>query len=211
MRQHAARVEHEQLEQLVLGARELGEVVADHHAVARAVELELAERERIGIALAIRAAHERAQARLQLAHVERLDEVVVGARVEAVDAVGDGVARREHQDRHAIAGRAQAPADLEAVDVRHADVEHDGVGHGGRGLGERLLAALRHLHLVAGERQRAAQSVAHGAIVIDNEDPHSPIVPACRAFGHDSYGGWGGFGWGGGGGGWVCGPPRRAP
>ena len=68
----------------------------------------------------------------------------------------------------------QPPADLDAVDVGHADVEHDRVGDGGRDLRERLLAALGHLHLVAGQRQRAAQGVAHGAIVVDDEDSHRP-------------------------------------
>src|SRR3954454_17440145 len=46
-----------------------------------------------------------------LAHVERLAQVVVGAGVEPVDAVGDGVAGGEHQDRLAVAARAHAAAD----------------------------------------------------------------------------------------------------
>ena len=52
-------------------------------------------------------------------------------------------------------------------------------GHAGRHLGERLLAALGHLHLVAAERQRAAQRVAHGAVVIDYEDSHRPHSAAA--------------------------------
>ena len=51
-------------------------------------------------------------------------------------------------------------------------------GTRGRGLRERLLAALGHLHLVAGQRQRAAQGVAHGAVVVDDEDSHRR--PFCR-------------------------------
>jgi hypothetical protein len=74
------------------------------------------------------AAQQGAQPRLQLAQRERLDQVVVGAGVEALDAVVDGVARGEHEHRRAVAGLAHAPADLEAVDAGHADVEHHGVG-----------------------------------------------------------------------------------
>ena len=40
-----------------------------------------------------------AKARDELLQVERLDQVVVGARFQAGDAVGDGVARGQHQDR----------------------------------------------------------------------------------------------------------------
>ena len=97
------------------------------HAVAGAVEPQLGERQ-LAVVLDADATQEGAQAGLQLADVERLDEVVVGARVEAVDAVADGVAGGQDQDRHAVAGVAHAAADLEAVDAGEADVEHDAVG-----------------------------------------------------------------------------------
>ena len=140
--QHAARVEHEQLEQLVLGAGELGELLAHRDPVAAAVQPELLERHGVRVALPRHPPQERPQARLQLAHVEGLDQVVVGAGVEAVDAIGDGVTRGEHQHRHAVAGAAQAATHLEAVHARHAHIEHDGVGERRRDLGEALLAAL---------------------------------------------------------------------
>ena len=70
------------------------------HAVARRVEPELLEAQLVGSpSLGAAAPQQRPQPRLQLAHVEGLHEVVVGARVEAVDAVVDRVARGEHQDR----------------------------------------------------------------------------------------------------------------
>src|SRR3954468_16083603 len=47
----------------------------------------------------------------ELADVERLREVVVGAGVEPVDAVLDPGPRRDHEDRHLVAGAAQAPAE----------------------------------------------------------------------------------------------------
>ena len=50
---------------------------------------------------------EGAQARRELLERERLDEVVVGARVEAGDPVVDGVARGEDEDRHASSPSAR--------------------------------------------------------------------------------------------------------
>ena len=49
------------------------------------------------------AAQQRAHARDQLLDRERLDEVVVGAGVEPGDALGDGVAGGQQQDRDAPA------------------------------------------------------------------------------------------------------------
>ena len=49
---------------------------------------------------------ERAQPSEQLAEIERLGEVVVGAGIEAGDALLDGVERRQHQNGH-LASRAR--------------------------------------------------------------------------------------------------------
>ena len=98
-------------------------------AVARLVELELGEGERFRLGVGVRA-QQRAQTGLQLADVERLDHVVVGAGVQSLDPVVDRVAGGEDQDRHPVARRGAGGADLEPVDARQADVEHHGVGIG---------------------------------------------------------------------------------
>ena len=94
---------------------------------------------------------------------ERLDQVVVGARVEPGDPVVDGVAGGEHQHRRAVAGLAHAPADLEAVDVRHRYVEDDGVELLGREPVERLAPVFGERDVVALERAARAASAARTA------------------------------------------------
>ena len=136
-----------------------------------AVEHEVGEGERRPAG--VDAPQQRAQAGVELAQRERLDEVVVGAGVEAVDAVVDRVARGEHEHRGAVAGGAQPAADLEAVDARHHDVEHDRVDGALGERVERLLAVLGEVHVVAFERQRALQRGAHARFVVDHEDLHS--------------------------------------
>ena len=64
------------------------------------------------------APQQRAQARLELAQREGLDEVVVGPGVEAGDAIVDRLARGQHQHRCAVTRIAQPPADLQPVDRR---------------------------------------------------------------------------------------------
>ena len=77
--------------------------------------------------VAVRAPQERLDPAHQLAQPERLGQVVVGAELEADDLVDLVVARRQDEDRHLGAGRAEAAEDLEAVHAGQADVEHDEV------------------------------------------------------------------------------------
>ena len=123
------------------------------------------------------AAQQRAQPGEQLFEVEGLDEVVVGSRVEARDAVGDRVARGENQDGYVVAVRAQSAAGLEATDARHHHVEHQRVGPLGAQPIERLTTVGSHVDVVAVEGQRAAQRLAHGPVVVDHEDAHPAILP----------------------------------
>ena len=67
-----------------------------------------------------------AHASHQLGEVERLDDVVVGARLQAGHALLRRVARREDQDGDAATRRAQLAHEVEAVAVRQAEVEDQG-------------------------------------------------------------------------------------
>ena len=64
----------------------------------------------------------------QLTGIARLGHIVVGAELQADDAVGLLAHGRQHDDRRPLAGRfAQAPRDLPAIHVRHGDVEENEV------------------------------------------------------------------------------------
>ena len=128
--QHLAGMAQEHLQQQELGARERQHPLAAPGLVGEAVQAQVLEGERaVLLVILARAAQQRAHARQQLAQRERLDEVVVGAGVEARDAVVDLFAGGEHQHGRPVAALAQAPADLQAVDVGHRHVEdHDLVG-----------------------------------------------------------------------------------
>ena len=81
----------EQLQERVLGAAELQAAVAAPDVARGGLEAQVAEAQLVGGA--VDAAQQRAQARLQLAQREGLDEVVVGARLQPGDAVVDPLAR----------------------------------------------------------------------------------------------------------------------
>ena len=74
-----------------------------------------------------RAPQRRAHARHQLVDAERLGDVVVGARVERFDLRALLALHRQHDDRHAR-HLADAPAQLDAVHVRHVQIGDDELG-----------------------------------------------------------------------------------
>ena len=120
-----------------------------------------------------RAAQHRADAGEELARHEGLGEVVVGAHLEADDAVHILAARGEHQDRGVgvrPAARAQVAAQGESVLAGHHEVEHDQVDAVGLERGLHLApvggggAAQALLLEVVGEQ------LADVAIVIDDQD-----------------------------------------
>ncbi len=169
--EHLARVAQEHLEQQELGAGERQRALAAPRLVREQIEAQILERERrLLFVLGARAPQQRAHAREQLAQRERLDEVVVGARVEPGDAVVDLLARGEHQHGRAVAAFAQPPAHLEPVHVRHRRRRGSPPRYGvaaSRSSASRAVHRLRDL--VALQRERARQRALHGGLVVDDE------------------------------------------
>ena len=116
-----------------------------------------------------RAAHVRLDARHQLAHGERLCDIVVRAQLEAHDLVGLLLSRGQHDDRN-VALRTHAAADLEAVHLGQHDVEQNEVGR----LGERLVQTFRAVigrhGIVALAAEVEHQDIRDRLFVLDNED-----------------------------------------
>src|SRR4051794_16954242 len=164
-----ALVAHEVLEQLELALGQLDRALAAPDLVRVGVQRQVGDDERRA-APRRPPAQQRPQSGEQLLALERLDEVVVGARVEPFDARLDRVARGEHQDRHVV-GRAQPPRDLDAVELGQSEVEDDEVGVVGRRLVERRLAVAGDAHVVAVQAQGALEDLGDLVVVLDDEHP----------------------------------------
>ena len=130
-------------------------------------------------------AQHRAHARDQLVERERLGDVVVGAHVEAVQAVALLDPRGEHDHRQ-IRGRrlaAQLAAELEAGHVRQHPVEQDQVR---RALGDqrqRLVGVEGLLDREARPLQIVREELLQRGLVLDHQDsaaswPPSPHDPS---------------------------------
>src|SRR5688572_2464890 len=122
LRHHAAAAPHQDLQHAELAARELQRHAGDAGGAAGGVERHIAVFDHAA-ALAAAAADQGARARLQLAQVERLHQVVVGADVERADAVLDLAPRGHHQDRRRVLRPAHRLQEIEAGAVWQVDVE----------------------------------------------------------------------------------------
>ena len=106
---------------------------------------------------------------MQLARLEGLRQVVVGADLEAGDAVAGVGAGGQHQDRH-LRGLAHAPGVIEAGLARHHHVEHEGVEDEARahGCASRGVGGGGDAVAVLGEE--AGEQIAQAPVVVDDED-----------------------------------------
>src|SRR5215470_8142069 len=131
----------------------------------------------------VEASQDGADPRQQFLELERLDQVVVGAQVQALYAIVELVLCRQHDDSE-VGPAAQAPADLIAVGSRHHEIQDHDVGLKVRGQGQRFAAVLRLQHLVTLIAKASGQELADEELVIYDEHFHG-LLHSCYT-GHSS-------------------------
>ena len=126
--------------------------------------------------------------------VERLGQVVLGARLDAADHAVGLLQARDHDHRDGVQAlvRLEPLEHLEAVEIGHHQIEQDQVELLEREKLERAPAGLGAGHLVAVARQAAKQQVAVAGVVVDHQDPAGLLRPRIvrldRLYGPDQIG-----------------------
>src|SRR5882757_4454937 len=117
---------------------------------------------------------QRAHASQQLLETEGLGQIVIGAEVEALDAVLHSVAGAEDQDRLVKSPLTPGSQQVEAVSIRQLDIQHDGVVARFAQRIQSLLTRRNARHHVRTLRQALFQEARQTHLIFDNEDLHSP-------------------------------------
>ena len=171
LRDHAATMTQEIGDQPVFQRRQ-----RDRHAAHADLHLAFVERDvagdHHGRRVAGGAAHDRAQARQQFLHAEGLRQVIVGAGVDAVDALGPTATRGQDQHRHGAAVGAPALEHGEAIHARQAEIEDDGAVVLGVAQEPGFFAVARGLDHIAGGLQRALDVGRDPPVVFDKQQAH---------------------------------------
>jgi hypothetical protein len=116
---------------------------------------------------------QRGEAGLDLLQREGLDQVVVGAQVEALELVLESVARGQHQDRSLDARLfAQLAAQRCAVHARKAEVEQDRVEGLGDGEVQAGDAVGRGVHRMTARFEKVVEIGGDRRIVLDDQNAH---------------------------------------
>jgi len=124
---------------------------------------------------AVASSRERIQACLQFAQCERLDQVVVGTRIEPGDLVVQRVARGQHQHRQGE-GRltAQLAAQRDTVQARQTDVQDDGIVVLCHAQVQARETVAGVVHLVTAQGQVVPDIGGEFGVVLDEQDAHGP-------------------------------------
>src|SRR5499427_6529104 len=163
----AAGMLYQHLEELELHGGEVEVRCADRRAMPRLVELHAAA---FGGALTTsRAAQHRLYASDDLARTEGLADIVVGAQLQAEQAVDLLDAGRDHDDRQLARGRAQRLADLQPALARQHQVQQDQVHLVRAHPRLDLVAAVEHAHLEAVLGEVVTQQPSQLLLVLDDQ------------------------------------------
>src|SRR5436190_19280743 len=173
--EHDARVRREQVQQTEFLIRQLDVAAGDADASARRIDLDVMDAH--GSVASVwrhrraRPPQQRARPRHELAHTERLREVIVRAAFEAEDLVRLFGARGQDQNRHVAvrAAAADGAADAEAVQPGNHHVEDDQVEPLVLRARDRLPAVRKPFTRVAFEAEMQTDQFADVRLVFDDE------------------------------------------
>src|SRR5579872_2385842 len=110
--------------------------------------------------------------RQELADIEWLRQIVVGAGLESLDTIADRPASGEHQDQHGAAARPELFTYSQSVDARQHQVHHEQPEIPVQRPLQARNAVGRDLDVVVRLLQTALQPLRQGCLVLDDQYSH---------------------------------------
>jgi hypothetical protein len=163
------RLSNERREKLKLRRGEVDALSSDGHPHPRHVHLDARGPEHVSAGRRRgRSPKHGPNARDELLRAERLDDVIVGADLQADDAVGLVAASGQHDDGD-VRRTAKLPGDVEAVAPGKPEIQHDQVGARAPRARERRLAVPRHDHLEPGVLEIVSDQPGDLQLVLHHE------------------------------------------
>ena len=174
-RQHLAGPLQQRFEQREFAVRQIDGLAVAGHLMTGLVQRDAEMLDDVFRAAGLAPQH-RADAGSQLVEVEGLDDVIVGAGVESLDAIVDRVPGREDQHWHLAAGSPQPLQDLQAIQPGQAEIEqHQFEGLCRQG-GLRCDAVLDPVDRQALLAQPKAHRLTDHGVVFYEEQSHGDMV-----------------------------------
>jgi hypothetical protein len=171
-REDAAGVLHEVFEQAEFRRPEMDLFTRALHPVCGAVDRDVADHDLVFSQARTNTAQDGAQAGEELVHRERLGQVIVGALIEATDAIALVAAGRQHDDRRVarLAARAQPAADFDPRNLGQHPVEQDEIGADLVGEKQGLFAVARQRNAIAFLLEIVFEQKRQRFLVLDDQN-----------------------------------------
>ncbi len=126
------------------------------------------------------AAQQGADARREFGKSEGLHEVIVGAGIEADDAVFNGVLRGQHEHRSPEAALAHGGEHFDPAAAGQHNVEHNQIKRLGVDAKEAVFARVRDRYGVGLRRETLLEGPRHFSLVFDYQNAHTEHRRRCR-------------------------------
>ena len=123
-----------------------------------------------------RAPADRLDPRVELLHLERLDQVVVGADAKPFDAIRDAAEGSQEDHRRVHARGAQRLQEVEAAQSRQHPVEDDDVIAAGAGPEQSVAAIAFDVHVMAPAGQAGANEIERLNVVLDDQQVQGRLL-----------------------------------
>ena len=163
---HLAHVEREVVQQVEFAPAQIEGPAIEGDLMGVRVQPQAADLDRAAAgAVRLGAPQDRPDPGLDLARPERLDQIIICARVQRPDDLALVVAGGDHQHRHG-ADRTDHAQRLVPVEVRQPEIEQDGIGRRIKNLPQRDHGGGRAGYRMTALRQGADQRAPDGGIVL---------------------------------------------
>src|SRR5208337_1169065 len=179
-RHDLARPAHEILEQLELARQEFDRQASAAHLAVDQVHFQRADLQP-GRARLSAAPHERFDAGAEFANVERLDEIVVAAGLQAADTLVHGRQGADHQNGRRIAFLSQRLDDRQTVCASQHPIDHEDRGPAGAGDPEPFVDVIGYSNGMSCGLEFEAHLLRELRLVLNQQDRSSPrVAPSLR-------------------------------
>ncbi|MNF86512.1 hypothetical protein D3C84_689510 [compost metagenome] len=173
-------MQHEVAQQAELGGGQLHVLAITADALAALVQVQAGRFQPGLVGQAMGAAEQRLDAQSELFGMEGLGQVIVGAGLEAIDALGPGAARGEDQHRRRQAAGAPLLEHLEPRLAGQAEVENDQVVGFAGPLVQCVTAIGQPIHGVALAAEAGGQLISQRYMVLYQQQPHQSSSSSFR-------------------------------
>src|SRR5690606_5215907 len=175
-RQYPATIPDQLQQQGKFTARKADQLVVAPHLLAFRADAKLADNNFIVLRF-ITATQAGTNTRTQFIQLERLDQIIVGARIKTFDTIRQGIARANNNDRDRTVAGTQLFQHLDAVEAGQSEIKQHQVEMLALQRTQYLVTAINPVDGITVSTQGTLQAIAKQRIIFNQQQSHACALP----------------------------------